>query len=151
MDRKLKDSVNGLKVEVKSLNLNVGLYKEVSGKVIIRATKRAMKRKGGVSVFLRNTYYYGDPSLDPHLNEVAIPPGVFTSKAEAITRNERRTVLREFAFGLGGISGELPQGGVNPGPGVVALPIIGVRTEATINVGDQNKRFETAAGVVFST
>jgi hypothetical protein len=130
MASKKEDNIGGLKVEVKSGEFNIGVYKEITGKVIFRESKSKIKKKG-VSVFIRNTYYGQLPPPDPS----SIQPLVI-KVTEKATQNEKRTVLREFAVGVGiQIAGQV-------------LPITGVRTEARIRVGSETRDLETILGTV---
>ena len=141
MPSKIKDRVGGLKIEVKSQKINLIAYKEVSGKVIVKASKRKRKQKG-VTVFIKNTYY---GQID-HPDSGALPPvPVFEKPTEKETKNKRRTVLREFAVGIGV---KLKGSYLQLAKGPVELPITGVRTEVTIKVGNETKQFKTTKGTV---
>ncbi|MEO0837422.1 MAG: hypothetical protein AAFY21_00430 [Cyanobacteria bacterium J06641_2] len=141
MTSKITDNVGGLKVIVKSQNINLVAYKEVSGKVIVRASRSKRKRKG-VSVFISNTYYAQLPPPNPSSVE---PVPIKVTEKE--TRNARRTVLREFAVGAGV---KITGNSVLPGQGSVQLPITGVRTVARITIDGETKEFETTKGTVGS-
>lgn len=139
MAKKIKTIVGGLKVTIKSQNINLIAYKEISGKVIVKAIKSKLKEKG-VTVFLKNTYYAQLPPPDPS----SVKP-IEIKVTEIQTHHQRRTVLREFAVGIGvKLKGDI----WIPGLGPVSLPITGVRTEARVTVAGETKEFETSIGTV---
>lgn len=139
MAKKIETTVGGIKVIIKSQKINLLAYKEISGKVIVKASKSKLKDKD-VKVFLKNTYYVQLPPPDP-----TSPKPVEIKVIEIQTHHKRRTVLREFAVGIGvKLIGEI----FLPGQGPVFLPITGVRTEARVTVAGETKQFETSTGTV---
>lgn len=123
MDELIETTVGGLPVVIKSTLLNLGLYKEATGKVIVRAPRQARK-DAGVVVSIQNSYFGEGSSVAAN-----VPP-VHIKTTNDRTQEQRRTVLREFAFGA------------------IAFPITGVRTEATVTIHGQQRHFVTATGDV---
>jgi hypothetical protein len=139
MPKKIQTTMGGIKVVIKSQKFNLLAYKEVSGKVIVKASKSKLKKKD-VKVFLKNTYYVQLPAPDP-----TSPKPVEVKVMEKLTTHKRRTVLREFAVGIGV---KLEGKAWIPGQGFVYLPITGVRTEARITIAGETKEFVTSTGTV---
>jgi hypothetical protein len=139
MAKKIETTIDGIKVIIKSQKFNLLAYKEVSGKVIVRASKKKLKKKD-VKVSIKNTYYVQLPAPDP-----TSPKPTELKVTEKLTHHKRRTVLREFAVGIGvKLQGEI----WIPGQGPVFLPITGVRTEAWVTISGETKKFETSTGTV---
>jgi len=139
MTKEIETIVGGIKVIIKSDKLNLVAYKEITGKVIVKANKSKRKEKG-VKVFLKNTYYAQLPPPDPS----SVKP-IEIKVTQRQTHHQRRTVLREFAVGIGvKLKGDI----WIPGQGPVSLPITGVRTEARVTVAGETKEFETSIGTV---
>lgn len=144
---RVETRVGGLKVIVKSQNLDLKVFKEVSGKVIVRASKRERREKG-VDVVLRNIWFFQRPAPDP---THAVPLSI--ESHPVVTRNKRRTVLRHFAVGFGvklNIDKILLDQGqpVSPSMGSVEMPVKGVVTMATVTIGGESEEFETQNGTV---
>lgn len=139
MAKKIKTTVGGIKVTIKSQKFNLLAYKEISGKVIVKANKSKLKDKG-VEIYLKNTYYAQLPPPDPS----SVKP-IEIKVTETQTHHQRRTVLREFAVGIGV---KLKGNVIIPGQGPVSLPITGVRTEARVTVAGETEKFETSIGTV---
>lgn len=139
MAKKIKTQVGGITITITSQKLNLLAYKEITGKVIVKANKNKRKKKG-VEVFLKNTYYAQLPPPDPS----SVKP-VEIKVTEKQTHHQRRTVLREFAVGIGvKLKGDILI--LSEGP--VFLPITGVRTEAWVTIAGETKQFETSIGTV---
>jgi hypothetical protein len=145
---RIKTNVGGLEVIVKSQKINLLAYKEVSGKVIVRASKQERQEKS-VDVVLKNVWFFQEPAPDPtHAAPLSI------ESFPVVTRNRRKTVLRHFAVGFGvklNIDKLLLDHGLHLSPSLGPVPqmlVTGVVTMATVTIGGETEEFVTQKGTV---
>ncbi|TSE07420.1 hypothetical protein [Aquimarina algiphila] len=145
MAQKTTKKINGIKVKVSSYKLNLLAYKEIAGRVVIKASNKKIKQKN-VKVEIDNFYFGVNPHPSPNTP-------VLLGKHHKPSFEKKYTTARHFAVGIGvklkiggspiEVSPSLPSGLVN-------LPISGVITKATITVGGKTETITTQKGKVGS-
>lgn len=140
MAQKIDKKINGIDVKVSSYKINLLAYKEIAGRVVIKASTKKIKQKD-IKVTVTNHYFALNPHPAPQI------PVMIGNPISKTTFEKKYTTVRHFAVGIGvkikgsSISPSIPSGLVN-------LPVSGVITRATITVSGKTEVIITQKGTV---
>jgi len=124
INKRTRVTIGGLRVVIRPMTVNVGVYKRFGCLVMVKALRRRMRRRG-VTVVIQNYYFRENDDLPGTSPEIEF---LFTRGTRST--NARRTAESEFVFSTAGDD----------------FPVVGLISGIRIRVGTEEREFSFTLG-----